>query len=428
MLKTILNKFNENIEGLKDFAELIKPFLEEHIKKESEKHSSAIRPVNLAIAKHLEEDEEKAKKLDKELKDIFDGEIEVNSEIGEDDEIKSLNFKFLSGDAESFNLGVKAIHKSSSQIERLYKSSLISLISSVEWFFAQLLHFYYNEYPNSAGIKNKTLTLSDLKGFDTIKDAEQYLVEELIDKSVRSGFSDWTEILKKDLNLSMGYLKDYKDEIVEVFQRRNILVHNNGIINSTYLSKVNSNFTKDLKLGDRIEINDEYLFKSMNQLHLVFSLFALELWKNLEPENESRGEFTMDLGYKYLCKEDYKVANSANLFLTKDKKMAVASRTAAELNLWLCKKREKGLQNISKDLDKIDYSDKALIFQIALMALKEDEEKFFKNLPQVLKTEELKPNDLFEFPIFKEMRETNLFEEFCEKEKSLMPTTHITNS
>jgi hypothetical protein len=417
MISKIITEFNENIEGLRDFSELINPFLEEHQKKEGEKHLPAIKPVNLAIEKHLESDAKRIKEIDLEIKSLFDGEIEVISEEGEDGERESIQFKFLSGDSEPFNNALTAINKSGQQVEQLYKSSLISLISTIEWFYVQLLHFHYDKHPESAGIKNKTLTLSDLKSFETFKDAEKFLIEEKIESSVRASFKDWIETLKTDLNLKMGYLKEFEDEIFEIYQRRNILVHNGGVVNSIYLSKVSDSYKENLKIGDVISIDQEYLFKSMNRLHLVFSLFAFELWKKLEPENDERGIMAMNLGYKYLTQSDWSVSHCANYFLMQDKKMPVAGRTAAELNVLLCKKRIQGFEAIKPEFEKIDYSDKALVFQLALAALKEDKETFFRHLPQVIKTEEISHQELFDFPIFEEMRVHQEFEDFCTENK-----------
>src|SRR5690606_32768666 len=115
---------------------------------------------------------------------------------------------------------------------------LISLVSTVEWFFSQILHYYYDKFPDSSGIKNKTLTLDDLKNFGSINDAEKFLIENKIEEILRGSIKDWFKILKDDLKLGLGYKDQYEDELVEIYQRRNLLVHNGGVVNAIYLSKV----------------------------------------------------------------------------------------------------------------------------------------------------------------------------------------------
>src|SRR5690606_3327362 len=134
----------------------------------------------------------------------------------------------------------------------LYKNSLISLLSSVEWFFSQILHFHYDKFPDSAGIKKKTLTLEDLKNFNNLRDAELYLIDDKIETILRGSFKDWIEVLRQELKLNLGYLDSIEDELIEVYQRRNVLVHNGGVVNSIYISKVSSKYRDGIVLGDGI--------------------------------------------------------------------------------------------------------------------------------------------------------------------------------
>jgi len=100
--------------------------------------------------------------------------------------------------------------------------------------------------------------------------------------------------------------------------------------------------------------------------------------------------------------------------------MPIANRTAAQLNIWLCNKEENGYDSVMKELAEIDYSDKSLLYQVALSALKRENDFCFSNLPQLLKSEELEPSDLIEFPIFKELREDKKFEELCKSDETMI--------
>ena len=256
------------------------------------------------------------------------------------------------------------------------------------------------------------MTLEELKLFDSVRDAENYLIDDKIEKVLRGSLKDWIDTLKNDFKLGLGYFDSFYDDLTEVFQRRNLLVHNGGIINSIYLSKVADKFKQDISIGDKIVVNEHYLEHAINKYHVSFTLIACEVWKKISPEDEVRSKILIDLAYDYLCIGDWEISSCANTFLANDKKMPVASRTAAELNIWLCRKRILGYEKIEKDLSQLDYSDKALIFQVALYALKGDKESFFRHLPQVIKTEELRLEDLFDFPILEEMRQTEEFEQF----------------
>lgn len=425
MFEKYIKDFNENIEGLRDFVGLIDPFLSEHRNKIEKEHSKSLLPIHLAHLEFIEEDAQKKEKYSKKLKEVFDGEIEVKfiddeSELttDKDEEKKGVTLN-LKGDTSKIDEAFEILSRTYHQKEILYRSSFINLLSTVEWFFAQILHYHYDKHPDSAGIKKKTLTLEELKSFDSIKDAESYLIDDKIEGILRSSFKDWIQTLKNELNLNLGYINDFEDELIEIYLRRNLLVHNGGIINSIYLSKVSNSYKEKYNLNEKLEVSKDYLERAISLLHTVFTLISCELWKKLEPNNEDRCDIVMSLGFEYLKIEMWDLSEISSTFLMLDKKMPISSRTAAQLNFWLSKKNSGKFQEVSKEILEADFSDKSKLFQIALYSLRDEDELFFSLLPQVLKTEELSVEDLLEFPIFKAMINHSKFEEFKQSNEFL---------
>lgn len=421
MFDKYLKDFHENIEGLRDFVGLIDPFLSEHRQKIEEEHSESLLPLHLAHLEFIEEDTEKKEKYSKKLKEVFDGEIEVkftdneSEKDKEETEEKKDNEKGVTvkvkGDTSKIDAAFEILARTYHQKEILYRSSFINLLSTVEWFFAQILHYHYDKHPESAGIKKKTLTLEELKSFESIKDAENYLIDDKIEGILRSSFKDWLQTLKNELNLSLAYTNDFENELIEIYLRRNLLVHNGGVVNSIYLSKVSEFYKEKYNINDKLEISKEYLERAISLLHTVFTLISCELWKKLEPNNEDRCSLIMELGFDYLKRQMWDLSEISSTFLILDKKMPISSRTAAQLNFWLSKKNGGKYNDVSKEILDADFSDKSKLFQIALYSLREEEDLFFNLLPQVLKTEELNVESLLEFPIFESMRNLPKFEE-----------------
>lgn len=423
MYKELLDKFETSINGLRDFVDLIQPMLDEYHKNESEKHNKAFEPLALAKQIHIEEDADKKSQLKERLKEVFDGEIEVTigdlEEEAESENSEQENKKFafkIKGDTTKIDQAFQFSVKSDEQRNLLYVNSLISLLSSAEWFYSQLLHFFYDKNPHVAGIKKKTLTLEELKSFGSIEDAEKYLIDSKIEGLLRSSFSDWIDTLKTELGLGLGYLFDFKDELIEIYQRRNLFVHNGGVVNSIYLSKVPES---GKSIGDKLSVDEDYLDNSIDKIHVLFSLIACELWKNDLTEDEDRADYLMELNYSYLKQSKWTVAKLPNTFLSKDAKQPVIPKTYAQLNCWLCEKRIKGLEKVKSELDKQDFSDKSIVIQLALEALRENEEKFFSLLPRAINSEELPVEYLFDFPILEEMRAKKAFEEFVGKNEKV---------
>ncbi|WP_228238081.1 hypothetical protein [Allomuricauda sp. M10] len=423
MLDNYLRNFNENISGLREFIELIEPFLDQHLKEAEKEREIISKGFDLAKDVALEKDEEKKNYIQEQLKQLLNGDLIIASEIDKE-QVKKDNKDLSIEQIPDFIYSVpKSLHpridsslenvyKISHQKHQLLKSSLISLLSTVEWFFSQVLHFYYDKYPDSAGIKKKTLSLENLKTFGDIKDAEKFLIDQKIEEIFRGGFESWLSILKDEIKIKSELAYRQKDELIEIYQRRNLLVHNGGVVNSIYLTKVPESLRENVKIGDELEVTKEYLENSICKIHLVFTLIASEIWKKIEKKSETREEILNDIVYSNLLENRWDIAGGISEAIFKDRDNASAHRTVAQLNSWLCIKREGKYDSISKEINEVDYSDKALKFQMGLWGLKEDKKKFFSNLESSIKTDELTVENVLEFPIFEEMRKTEEFEKF----------------
>jgi uncharacterized protein YkuJ len=431
MFKKHIENFNENIKGLRDFVELIAPYLTKRI----DEYNQYISPlITLGIANKViaeqevweDGEKEKVEKIrdsaNAEVLKVYKKEIDVVAEIKDLDlgpNSKTgqigLSMRMAKEDGLSWRKNFENMHKTNAHISLLYKNSLISLISTVEWFFSEILHLYYDKHPEAAGIQKKTMTLSDLKAFTNIEEAEKYLVDVKIEEVLRGNFESWINLLKTELSMGLAYIEPVRQELIEIFQRRNLFVHNGGVVNSIYLSKVNQSFRENIKSGDQLEVSKEYLDNAISKLQKAFLLIALEMWKNVDKSDKSRGDVITDIVYENLLESRWDVCEGLTYFIINDSNVEIVDRVVAQLNYWLCKKRSGQFESVKKEVFNVDYSDKRELFQLALFSLRDDKKLFFDTLPLVLDTKQLDVEKLDEFPIFQEMRETEDYIKFKEE-------------
>ncbi len=427
MLDKHIVDFNESLIGLREFVELIDPFLNEKI----EEHDKHIRPIVVSamlkelLTKKTELDEGEREKFI-ELQETFQNQID--SKYSEDTEVVFEKNETGDNDFKSFSIKIRSknvnfvdhisnTNKAKRHIDLLYTNSLISLLSNVEWFFSQILHYYYYKHPESAGVQKRTLTLKDLKTFSSVFDAEKHLIDVKIDEVLRGNFESWTSILKEEIGLSLGYLKDLLDELIEIYQRRNLFVHNGGVVNSIYISKVKEELRKGIEIGNTLIVEKEYLENSICKLQKAFILVGAELWKKLNPDDEKRGEIIGDIVYENLLHSRWDICLGLCFFSINDAKIKPVDKTIARLNYWLCKKELNDYKSIEKEINQIDFSDKKEIFQLGLFALRGETERLIEILPIVLETNQTNIERLEEFPILREFRETIEYKNFKAESK-----------
>lgn len=82
------------------------------------------------------------------------------------------------------------------------------------------------------------------------------------------------------------------------------------------------------------------------------------------------------------------------------------------MNYWQALKWQNKFDEVRKEVQDVDLSAKGGVYQLARLALLDDFAGFFKMLPSVLKSGQLKKQHLLEWPIFREVRKQPKFRAF----------------
>lgn len=413
MLSKIIKQFKENIDGLRDFVALVEPFLQEKEKEMYKTEKENLLPLIIGLSEIENEIQ-----ITPEIREKIENKVgKITTNVEENDKGKSVNISFEKQDKD-FNKALLKMMKTNYQKELLYKSSLISLTSTAEWFIYQLFHQYYNLYPFPLEHKDKFFSLDDLKEFTTIEDAKNFLISTKVDKIMRQGFEEWYESLKKQevFGLKLKQVEKYKNDLTEIFQRRHLLVHNGGIANEFYLQKVAAEKTKGVKKGENIFLSKEYIESAIDTIEFCFLLISFELWQKIDKDNiEKRCDVINDFILDYIENEKYKNAENLANFYCAEKGLKEHFTLVGQLNYWQSIKWQGRFNDIKQEVMQADYSAKEALFKAGYYAICDNKDLFFINLDEALKNKKLKIEDAKTWPIFKEMRKEKEFEELITK-------------
>ncbi|HZL79153.1 MAG TPA: hypothetical protein VFC17_09880 [Candidatus Limnocylindrales bacterium] len=410
-----LRTLGNNMDGLREFVTTVESYLKERQMKIAEKNASHLTPFYLAMRKLNPEDFPTTKVSDEEVTKRFKGDISINVK-DEGDGGKTAQIRISGEGKKDFDRAMAELGKNNQSIQLLYSNTLISLLSSVELFLSQLIHLYYRQFPEAVTSKDKVFSFEDLKGFDSVEDARAYLIEAKVENVLRGSFEDWMSFFKTQPKLSMGYLNSAEAQLTEACQRRNLIVHNGGIVNSIYLSKVLPEIAKKNKKGDQLLVSPKYLKDRVDLFELNGSLIAFEMWKKLSPTDEKRGQSLINIIFSHLSAGRWAVSEGLAFFLMNDKEMSEESILIGKLNYWLSVKRQNRWAEIKTAAEDEDMSAKSQRFQLGWLALCEKLDEFFTLLPKVISSKQLSREELRDFPIFEEVRKDKRCNKFLPKE------------
>ncbi|WP_444957001.1 hypothetical protein [Microbulbifer sp. ZKSA002] len=401
-------EFSRNLESLREFVELVDEHLDEKNNDEIKEDPIGFAPLMLAVNKQNPEEFSFDESMLEKMKERFGSKIELVKE-----ESKT-GTRYLIGMDENgqkrFTSALDKISKNRKRKASLYQSSLVTIISYVEWFLAQLIHKYYDKNPDSIGLRDKQLSLNDLYEIGSIEDAKKYLIDTKVESVLRGSISDWIKFLREQMKLSMSYLKDYQEAMIEACQRRNLYVHNGGVVNSIYLKNCSfADSEEPPKLGDHLTCDGTYIENILTIFEKSFLLIASELWKKNEPENKERYKILVNMSFDHICNERYDIGASIAYFLCGDKRQKESSRMTAQINYWQAKKWQGAFSTVEKEIKDSDFSAKDPIFLLARYVLLDQMKEAFDMLPDILRSGKLCFTDLSTWPLFKILREEEAY-------------------
>jgi hypothetical protein len=410
MFENEIRNYADNLDALREYVDSLQPVLLEHIKSTMLENASELAPLLEVFARIIPNPPQELLKA----ASTWDHEITIEEQPESESDRNMRSFSIqLADPAKSiaFDSAMETLNRKDQHIQLLLRNSLITLVSSAEWFLSQVIHGYYQCFPERSEISDCTLTFRELSKFATIDDARKHLITRKIDDALRGSFNDWLEFLRKRLKLSMGYLKRDKDEIVESFQRRNVIVHNSGFVNSTYETNVSDSVKWNGPEEFPIQFHRSYLDSRINAFERTFILIAAELWKIVQPEDQNRDHVLWELSWKHLTEERWEVSEGLSYFGMNDGKMPESGRLVHRMNYWQCLKWQGRFAEIEKDVRSYDCSAKEAKFRVAKAALLDSEDEFFESAKEVIEREEITEEDLKNWPIFRKMRKLERFKE-----------------
>lgn len=317
---------------------------------------------------------------------------------------KSIKFKALKKDANNSILASVIIKR----------NFVVSLISQFDMYIGSLIRCIFITRPELIDNSEKQLTYNQLKTFDSIEDAKEYIIEKEIETVLRESHTEQFRWFEKKLGVNL--LKDLPiwSTFIEVTQRRNLFVHTNGIVSTQYLNVCKENnvqLSNDLKVGDVLDVELGYFEIAFACLFEIGFKLNQVLRRHLLPNEIQRADSSfLNITFELIANRQYLLSKELHDFAEKYIKKYSSNDLQLRIKLnraqtykWLNQK-EKCIEIV----DAIDWSASGDMFRLAAFVLKDDFENaasIMKNINPAAMTE----SNYNDWPIFREFRKSQEF-------------------
>jgi hypothetical protein len=302
------------------------------------------------------------------------------------------------------------------QVKLLYKSSFVMLVSYFDFLISDLIHYFYQTYPESLSGKELSITLNELKLFDHLTEAINHVVSKEVDNVLYGNLEDQKRYFENYLKIDLKESIIHWGKINEAIERRNIIVHNNSKINRRYLRNVDLSVipgkTKDLKEGKEIGIDKDYFTIVFDEILIAGIILTQNCWRKWRKDNiDGADSQLIDDMHDALSKEKWTVAERLGLFAKECKVFNERNRLYLDINYCQSLKWQNKKDELEKELEKFDTSTLSPIYILALSALKSDRDSFYKNVEKAIIVDKMEEADFMEWPLFRELRKNRDYEE-----------------
>lgn len=302
---------------------------------------------------------------------------------------------------------------------------IVSIVSLFDSFLAGVVRCVYNMKQDLLLESNKSFTYRDLVDFETIKEAKKSVIDDTVDKLFRDSHTQQIEWLEKAIDVKT--LKHFSGwgAFIELTERRNLFVHSDGIVSSQYLGECKKNHfdTGSLEVGSRLSVDAAYFCNSYNLLYEMAIMLTQILINKLY-----LGSYTKDTGvrdkilignvFELICDKHYEIAINVSNFVRDEKifKRNNKDRTYIELNLAQAYKWNGNNDKCLSVLQELDTSAMSQDLQIPKKVLEEKFDDVYVMMERLgAKSEILTKEAYREWPIFKDIRKQDKFNETFQK-------------
>lgn len=154
-------------------------------------------------------------------------------------------------------------------------NGIYQLVTIMENLFVDILREVFTEFPNKVS-SGKKIEYSSILNSDSIEDLKVQILNSVINdftyKSPKDFSIDFKKYVGVDFEKNDNYIK-----YIELKATRDIHIHNQGIINELYISKVSEQARG--KIGDNLKVDINYFLKSYENCLQIIAFLEEELNK-----------------------------------------------------------------------------------------------------------------------------------------------------
>ncbi len=233
--------------------------------------------------------------------------------------------------------------------DTLRESIIIMLIIKYEDAIARVYRYLLELFPQ-AYLSEKSISYSELLAFESnFEEIKERFINKEIEEFMRLPLSDWYKSFEKKHNVTFCFDNDDFARFKEIYYRRNLIVHNQRIVNEIYKKGVTNS---SCELGDKLPINEEYIEQA---LLLTRKILIKTVWKLRKTSDAINELITYLFEYGYACMKngEWELAEYIYVLLLEEDQQTDVDKSCEKVNRYIALKNLYGVETIEEEIRNI---------------------------------------------------------------------------
>lgn len=303
--------------------------------------------------------------------------------------------------------------------EMVGSNAVIGMVCKYDGYLGELTKQLFIDKPEMLNGSEKEFRVSDILSYSDIEELKEALIEKEIETLLRKNHIEQLQWLEGKLKMDLRKFR-LLPNFVEIMERRNLLVHSNGVVSRQYMSeckKYGVVIPEDVGPGKALNTELDYVHEAFSVLFQVGVMLGFVLWYKMRPEEgKSILDSLSEASYELINNGDYSLAcglidfSLSNRVWEKD--INNAQRLVFQLNMALSfhlRNRQDECERIVKSLDMTAAEP---VYHLASAILLNDYDKAYQMMDMIGKDDQMR---VFykTWPLFKRIRkETSFVDKF----------------
>lgn len=295
-----------------------------------------------------------------------------------------------------------------------FSNILIMLVTKFEEYIADLFRELYCLFPEKY-LNKETILFSDIQDKGLVQIKEEIL-DRVIDETMRESYTTWFKTLESHGMKFSSCEKELK-ELKEIYARRNIIVHNSGIVNDIYLKNIPDS---PASKGEKLIPDSQYIQHAFYIISFIVYKIMIEVLHILKNEEQNNlCECIFSLAFNELSKEEYQLSSRIYEELKNSKGCKNPYLAMSKVNYWIAQIELNGLESVKDEILSFDVSVMDQQFVMAKYLLLCEYDRALVIINKLLKTQEMSTEAVKEWPLFKSFRESDEYQTLIIQNKEL---------